>query len=145
MVVFIVWPDGRSLRAALLNVCRLLSHQSVYPGVSSQQCLCTMWLWLQPQASYSLSFSDLSCAYSHQSAWCNSMPRFLLFFPSPFFVSIQWLSCLCCTRPVHACMPVSEVAQGEEGKMRWKKKKESLCCEIALVISIALRLLIIGG
>lgn len=65
----------------LLNVCVLLSHQHVYPGVSGQQCICTMWLCLQPGALYSLSFPDLSHAHSHQSDPCNLMPCFPFFFP----------------------------------------------------------------
>lgn len=37
VVIFIVWPSERNLRAILPNMCRLLSHQCVYRGVSSQQ------------------------------------------------------------------------------------------------------------
>lgn len=67
----------------LLNVCLLLSHQYVYPCVSGQQCICTMWLCLQTGALYSLSFPDLSPAHTHQSNLCNSMPCFPFFSP-PF-------------------------------------------------------------
>lgn len=94
MVIFIVWPAGRNSWALLLNVCQLLSHQLVYPGLSGQQCVCTMWLCLQPQASYSLSFPDLSHAHSHQSVLCNSMPRFLVFFPTLSLLAFGWPDCV---------------------------------------------------
>lgn len=57
-------PAWRNSWSVLLNVRWLLSHQLVSPGVSGQQYMCTMWLFLQPQASYSLSFPDLSHAHS---------------------------------------------------------------------------------
>ena len=86
----------------LLNVCVLLSHQHVYPGVSGQQWICTMWRCLQPGALYSLSFPDLSHAHSHQSDLCNLIPcfPFFFFFSSPLFVSI-WPVWLCCVHNLH--------------------------------------------
>lgn len=136
MVIFIVWPEGRNSWAVLLNVCQLVSHQHVYPGVSGQQCVCTMWLWLQPRASYSLSFPDLSHAHSHQSALCNSMPRFLFFFPLLSLLAFGGQPD-CAARILYTHQSLGLLK--ERGK-----KRNPFAVKIALVIGIALCLLITG-